>query len=235
MAGWKRVSQERIGFAEYRWGQLLLALVPGFLLHFVSTIIGWTLKERVEGEVDKSKGAPILVLFHQEFPISLAAQTTWRRTFRGIAWVGIHNWISYVTSVLCYLDGLIAVRYDRRTGKKPMNQVLDFLRENPRVPFAIRTDSGGPYGKVRTSVVRLALEANRPIVCIRQSTDRYFTLLGHYMPLPFGRVVTRISSPMPAQSFAGLTVEEATARVQYVMNYLGERDELPRQLVPVRA
>ena len=226
-------SREKICTRDYRWGQLSLALVPGFLFHLLCTVVGWTLREKVEGELKTSDSAPIVVVYHREFPITLSAQRTWKKLFKGVGYLGIHNWISYCTSVLCYLDGLPAVRYDRRTGLKPLNQVLDFLRQNRPLPFAIRTDSGGPYNRVRSSVVRMALEANRPIVCVRQTSDHTVRIFDHFFPLPFSHVVTRVSDPIVPQALSHLTMEDATARVQFVMDYLAESDAVRAQLVSV--
>lgn len=214
-------TKEGIPLREYRWVQLGLAFFPGFLMHSICTAIGWTLKEKIEGEITNGGRAPIIVVFHREFPITVTAPHSWNKLFHGIGYLGVHNWISYCTSVLCYLDGLKAVRYDRRSGKKPLFQVVDFLNQNALVPFAIRTDSGGPYERVRTSVVKMAIQANRPIVCIRQSADRSWRFWDHFFPKPFASVITRVSAPISAQTLRPLSVEEATAQIQLVMDSLG--------------
>lgn len=212
-----RVTREGIPYRQYRWGQLLLAIVPGYLLHLLFTLL-WTTLRETGHEKDRSLGNAIIVLYHPEFPITLSAQTTWRRHFRGVAYLGIHNWISYVTSVLCYLDALPAVRYDRATGKRPMDQVLEYLNTHPSVPFALRTDSGGPYRKVRTSIVRLALQTNRPVICLRQTASKAVVLHQHLFPLPFSTVNVSISEPISVETLQCLTLEEATALVQRTMD-----------------
>jgi len=217
------VTREGLPRREYRWAQLLLAVIPGGVLHAFFTVIGLTLKENSPRTPKTEGNAPLIVLFHWEFPITLSAQKTWRDQFRGVGFLGIHNWISYVTSVLCYLDALPAVRYDRRSGKKPFQQVMEFLRKNPTKAFSLRTDSGGPYNRVRTSVVTMALESHRPIVCVRQSADRTWRAWDHYIPKPFAHITTRIADPVLPETLRALSREDATAHVQAVMDQLEEK------------
>jgi lysophospholipid acyltransferase (LPLAT)-like uncharacterized protein len=215
-----RKSGEGIPYREYRWGKLLLSLVPGFAIALVFRALALTIREK------KTVGSPdypsntLVVVFHPEFMVCLAARQFWLRHVVGMSYLGSHTFASYVTSVICWLDGLPAVRYDRARPGRPIDQVRDYLRNNPETVFAFRTDSGGPYNRVRPSAAGLSAKCDRPVVCMRQVVSSAWVFNEHFIPKPFATVTTYLSNVIPASTLAVMTNEEATAFLQRTMEEL---------------
>lgn len=217
-----RVSREGIPWREYRWGHLIPALPVSLLIHAYLMLIRATSRDRRLGPGQLPKGS-ILAVFHPEWLYFPITKKTWLDIFArsgGMAWVGIHHFLSYFGSSTVYLWGFRAIRYDRRNPLKPFQMVMKFLKENPETLFAIRTDSGSPYNKVRPSLVVMALENNRPIVCARQMGNRNIVWNQHYIPLPFSEIYTAISEPIFPEELRGIPVEAAVEKVQKVMDGL---------------
>ncbi|MBY0372250.1 hypothetical protein K2X33_16335 [bacterium] len=213
-------SLEGIPAKEYRWGTLLLSLLPGFLIAVVFRLLALTVREKkTVGSVDYPANS-LIVVFHPEFLVCLAARKFWIERCKHMAYLGSHTFASYVTSVICWLDRLPAIRYDRKKPGRPIDQVREYLRANTQTPFAFRTDSGGPYYRVRPSAAGLSATTNRPVVCMRQVVDRAWVVNQHYIPMPFSTVTTYVGDPIPASDLAALSNEEATALIQREMEAL---------------
>jgi hypothetical protein len=217
---WKFLEREGIPLSEYRWGQLLPTLPFTALMHGFFKVIGWTCYETSAPNVDIPSNA-IIYLLHGDSYISFVTQRFWRRVYdQKMSWMGFHGVLSYLGSSWCYLMGVRCFRYDRRSPLRPLNQAIEFLRHEARGQFAIRTDAGGPYGKVRASLVDMSLATDRPLVAIRQRSSRALTIRQHHVPLPFSRVTTAISAPIYPDELRGRAREDARQRLQAAIDGL---------------
>ena len=84
----------------------------------------------------------------------------------------------------------------------------------------MRTDAGGPYYKVKGSVIKLSRESGRPLVPFRQFSDRHVVINSHQIPLPGARIITKIGAPITAEELRSLSDEDALKRVQSAMDAL---------------
>lgn len=216
-----RVSAEGIPFREYRWGQLLLSLPLTLALWVFYALMKLTIREeppQLKGDFPPNA---FIIMFHTEWPLFPLSPGFWRRYTPGLAWVGIHNFVSYAASLFVYFAGFRTIRYDRKSGIRPMEMVRDYLRQHPEGTYGLRTDSGGPYECVRHSAVNMAIFSGRPVVGVRQRVSRGFRLPNqHWVPLPFGKLSTYVSAPIPAATLAALPVEDARGLLQSMMESL---------------
>lgn len=167
----------------------------------------------------------LVCAFHPEWPLFPASKESWDRLVSGlgtVSWLGIHHFLSYVGSFSVYWWRCRAVRYDWRSAEKPFQQILRKLQSNTDTVFVIRTDSGRPYNRVRSSIVAMSDQLNRPVVCVRQWATRYVMWNEHYIPLPFGRISTAISEPISPETLRALSKDEALSLLQKTMDHLGE-------------
>jgi len=215
-----RLSREQIPFNEYRWGQVLLSLPFVLLLRFVYFLMSFV---TTEAEAEFKAPLPsnaMVIIFHTEFPSFPLTPRFWKTHVPGLAWVGIHNFISYAASLFIYDWGYRAIRFDPRSKTRPMDKVREYLKEDVKEIFGLRTDSGGPYEIVRHSAVTMALTSGRPVVAIRQRPSRYFTFNSHLIPLPGATIHTYVSAPVPAERLAALDIEEARQLLQTTIDSL---------------
>lgn len=214
------VSREGIPWREYSWGHLLVSLVVAIPLDLFFFLVSLTTK--VPPPQKKGEVAPgsILVVFHPEWPIFPITVRMWRRELPPICWVGLHHFLSYFGSLVCFIIGAQAIRFRRNDPEKPFYRIVKFIEAHPHHVFAIRTDSGGPYNQVRHSAIALALKAKRDIICLRQIPTRYLMIHHHYFALPFGRVDTHVSAPISHEKLATLSLDEARELVQATMDGL---------------
>jgi len=163
----------------------------------------------------------ILYMFHRDIELAIFAPAFWRMLGPDFAYLGFHGFASYVGVVWPWLHGYRAFRYARGgAGKKPMEQVLDYLRAHPNERFALRTDAGKPYGVVRASLVDFALETGRPLVAVRQIADKTTQIAGHHLPRPSATIESRISAPVYPDDLRALTRDAARERLQHVIDAL---------------
>jgi len=136
--------------------------------------------------------------------------------------VGYHAFLAYVYIGWDRFAGIGHLCYDREGTPPPLDQIQAMFQNYPNHYFWIFTDSGGPYGRVRKSLVILSRESGRPVVACRLTPTRYFKLLGHRIPLPFARIKIAFSRPVTAGELSALSVEAGRDRLQASLDSLND-------------
>ncbi len=219
-----RPNREGIPWNEYRYSHLLPALPIGFLIHWATGLLSFFVAESaIKGPSQVPRGA-IVVMFHPEWLYFAVARKTAGRVREASAhpfsWLGLHHFLSYFGSITAYFWNYQCARYDREKNIKPYQVTKNYLIKNPDFIFFIRTDSGGPYGRVRESLIKLSLETGRPLVCERQWSNKSFPFLKHHIPLPFTRIQTAFSEPISSDELKNLGIEKGREHVQKIMDLL---------------
>lgn len=210
--------------ADYHWPSLIAALPGNVMIEIIRRFLAPFFKADAPHEAAAVPENAICYLFHGEIIYAIATVNLWQdqaiKPERPGAYLGFHGFFSYLGSLPFALTGWRTCRYDRRRGERPLNVILRYLNNHPGT-FFMRTDAGGPYYKVKGSVIKLSRESGRPLVPFRQFSSRYFVINSHQIPLPGARITTRIGEPITAQELRSLSDEEALKRVQAAMDALG--------------
>lgn len=206
-------SPEGIPWRDYAWRELAAAVPVGGSVAVAFELLRASTRE-VRAGVSRVPNDAIVYMFHEDLAISMFAPRFWHDLGPEFSYLGFHGFASYVAAPWAWAHGFRAHRFDRRRAEPPMDQVRRYLQERPRGPFALRTDAGGPYGRVRPSLVTLALGTARPLVAARQLADRATKVRGHWVPLPGARITTHVSEPIEARVLAALTPAEARDLLQ---------------------
>lgn len=219
LASADELSREGVPYRDYHALSALASLPVG-----AGIVAAFELLSRavVEEPIDLSDVPPdaILYLYHVESFLVTLTPTVWDGFGEHLAYLGYHGFASYLGGLWPYLHGFHCFRYDKRRPERPLQQIVEFLRKNPRLRFALRTDAGGPYGKVRGSLVDMALATGRPLVGMRQLADRSTRVLRHVVPLPGARIRTRLTRIISAAELAACSREEARAILQTAIDAL---------------
>jgi len=188
-------SFEGIPYRDYLWPHVLISLIPATVLYLIFKILSRAIRESATPPVNIPENA-LVCFFHGEQIISAVCTRFWKLfSGREIYGLGYHGWTSYVSSsVWPYSIGWKVIRYQRKGGQKPFDQILEALRSKASGIIVIGTDSGGPYYSVRPSLIELAIKSGRPIVSIRHVASYSLILKQHHWPLPFTIVRTYISN-----------------------------------------
>ncbi|MGE4106757.1 MAG: hypothetical protein AB7F66_06045 [Bacteriovoracia bacterium] len=212
-------SREGIPWREYAWPALLIAIPLSLVLEISLKLYGLTLRRAPTPAANVPRNA-IVFLFHGDIYCSVF-QDYGAREFGVGTFLGAHSFLSYVWIWRTYWMGYGVLRYDRRRQTaKLIPWIVDYMNRHASLPFALRTDSGGPYGKVRGSIVDLARATNRPVVGARQLADRAWVVRSHALPLPFARLQTRVTVPIFPAELEGLSREDAMRKLQIAMDAL---------------
>jgi hypothetical protein len=212
-ASLERCSREGLPLGSYHLGALVASLLPAVVVTLLLRLLRLSMRRLpvAEGAIPRNA---IVYLFHSDVYAYEVTHDLWRRLLSaGDAYLGYHGLKSYMGSLTPYLDGLRCMRYDRRNKSRPMAQILSFLSRNPG-RFILRTDAGGPYGRVRKSLVEMALATHRPLVPMRQVASRSLIVFGHHIPLPGATIETRIGAPIEPHTLTALGIEGATRLLQ---------------------
>ena len=182
-----------LAIGAYKLGDLLLSAIPALVQLLLVRSVGLFVKHAPIEFKDVPDNA-IVYLLHGDVMGYEMTHRQWRAYLNPAdTYLGYHGFKSYIGALTPFLDRLGAFRYDRWKSEKPMEQVLEHLRQS-RGRFIIRTDAGGPYGKVRSSLFDMAIATGRPLVPMRQIASRSLTIFDHPMALPGATLVTLIGN-----------------------------------------
>lgn len=193
---------------------LAFPFAVGFML-LVKTLSFFVTAER--GEVSRVPRNAILYSTHLDV-ISATINPTLHRG--PLIVVGYHAFLAYLYIVWDRVAGIGHLCYHRVSDVPPLDQLQAMFRKYPEHRFWIFTDSGGPYGRVRKSLVILSRESGRPTVAARLKASRFFHLLGHRIPSPFSRVTITFAEPVTAAELSALSPEAARDRLQAQLDSL---------------
>ncbi len=222
-ASWP-LTPENLSLADYRLAELALALPVSAALELPLLALRATTREAPLEGPDMPPRALVCML-HKDLYLSAFAPSFWEALGPDFAYLAFHGFASYVGMIWPNLRGYQAFRYQLKTAKRsserarPLAQTLSFL-EKHLGRFALRTDAGGPYGRVRASLVDMAIASDRPVVVVRQCADRTTHVRGHALPLPGAQVKSRVSRAVDPSSLRLLDREGGRELLQRLLDEL---------------
>lgn len=191
-----RESPEGIRWAEYRKLELLLSL-PFALVIWCYLEFLWILSNRISRlvEIDSVPPSAILYGFHYDSLQNYISTTLISKSGRAIRWIGFHGFLSYLGFFVGCLRTSRYVRFHPRGTKPALDELVEILQKHPNTLFGIFTDAGGPYRRVRESLVKLSIATGRPLVPLHSSFSPKVKIHGHSVPFPFGKCVVNFGVP----------------------------------------
>jgi hypothetical protein len=205
------LSPELIPWREYDRGELAKAAVPAAVLSLSIQALKASIME-VPYEGSEIPRNAILFGFHCDSVAALLSDVFFRDL--GHAWLGYHGFASYVGSLTPMIRKRPCIRFQRKrspSDHSPMQYILSQSRVLEGRPFYLLTDSGGPYGQVRPSLVRLAMAMERPLVAIRHFVSKQILIKEHVIPMPGCRLETVTGSPISYEELKRLALQDDRA------------------------
>ena len=212
----KKVPGDWLG--EMNWSEVtqwkyFLVFPIGFLFSILLGLIRlWSKEGKVK--VGDLPSDAIIYAFHPEIYLFASCPSFWNSVLPRMMGLGNHTFISYLAGVSTLWWKMKILRYQRRGSKSARQQIIEPCHKNPDLFFGIRTDSGGPYFKVRESLLDIALETKRPLVALRQKTDRALVLKEHSFALPGATVDLTTSDPIFYEEIKNLSRANALKLIQ---------------------
>lgn len=161
----------------------------------------------------------IIVTFHGDSYLDPLSVKAWNYLSNSrYHWLGFHGFLSYIGSMRAMFYRIKAFRYKTKSKIRPMDQVREFLNNYQSGQLMLRTDAGGPYGKVRPSLIKLAIESKRPLVCMRTSASRFITINHHKLGTPGSVIETKISCPIEYEKLEKLAKTDIFEACMFVEN-----------------
>ncbi len=131
----------------------------------------------------------------------------------GGTWIGFHGALSYMGSLGFVLRGEPVFRFRRSSQEpRPLQQILEFLAKAEGRIY-IRTDAGGPYKKVKPSLIEMAFQSGRPLVAVRHRLSQEFIVNHHSLPWGRPKLVTVASAPLSAETLKKAASREAALQL----------------------
>jgi hypothetical protein len=207
-------STEGTGLNEYSLAFLIVSLPFGVLLYLYLRAIQRSLKGNLPVIPESLPENCILYGFHEDYYSVMAVGNLHRFGSKNLFWLGYHGFFSYIPFLWFRRNHTRVFRYKFRGGQRPFDQIVTFLEKNPSIRFALGTDSGRPYGRVRESLIKLAIRTNRPVVGLRVRPSRRIRFLGHDLPLSGSSFHLRVTEAVSPESLRALTLSDAREIVQ---------------------
>jgi hypothetical protein len=88
--------------------------------------------------------------------------------------------------------------------------------------FALGSDSGRPYGRVRVSLIKLAVRTNRPVYGFRVPPSKSIHILGHDLPLLAASFGLDFSEGVRADVIQEVGISEARPIIQRQIDALDQ-------------
>ncbi|MCB0404822.1 MAG: hypothetical protein KDD51_08545 [Bdellovibrionales bacterium] len=177
----------------------IVALPFGIFLTVVNFLLSLTTTYDTEGSVDIPENAILFSSHTDVYGLCLHPAVRTGGRFNTV-WLGYHGIAPYIFAVWDHFCGLEYWCYWRQGTTSKREQVIEFMKHHPSIRLGLATDSGGPYGKVRPSLIELSQKTGRPLVAVRMRMSRSITFLKHHLPLPFGKIVAQVSSPISREA-----------------------------------
>ena len=213
-------SPEGIPWRDYRWRDLVAALPCSLPI----CLYWWALERTTRRTHPGFVGLPddaILFTFHKNLHPLAIDKIMDGEGVRAPFLVGYHGFLSYLFSALwAFVHKMEVARYRPDADTMPLEQIVDALGRRPGGRMVMFTDSFGPYGVVRPTLISLAVKSGRPLVALEYRLSRSVTLMGHSLPLPFSTLEARFSRPVTAGELRGLPKAEAKALLQGLVDRL---------------
>ncbi len=135
-------------------------------------------------------------MFHQDLWNTFSANSLHDKDDLRTFWLGFHGIMSYSNFLMNWKNRTQMFRFYPNSHVSAYKQTIKFLHKNSNKQMVIATDSGGPYGRVRESLVTMALQTNRPLCGAKLTFTHSITLFSHHFPLPFSTATLKFTPIM---------------------------------------
>lgn len=200
--------------------ELVLAIPFAVIFSILYFLIKWTIK--VE-PIQNGKTIPtqtIVFFSHSQIYAMALSPYTKKHGVLSVYVLGYHGFLPYVWAIFDRIVGIRYFLFDPHSKIQPFSQIAEFFKKNPDKRLALATDSGGPYGKVKKSLLNLALETQRSLVGIGASFSKEIKIFSHRLPVPGARLRFRVLLPIPIEELKGMPEADALDRLQKALHQL---------------
>ncbi len=156
----------------------------------------------------------IVYAYHPEVYLLVGAPSFWKAKLPRMLGLGNHSFVSYLAGLSAVIWNMKILRFERGTAKRPLDQIIETLEQFPDYSFGLRTDSGGPYFKIRDSLLELALRTKRPLVALRQNASKSLRIHHHSFALPGAMVNLSTSEVIRYEDLKDLSRKDALKLIQ---------------------
>jgi len=206
-------SPEGVPYRDYNWIILLCALPLGIVLLIYIKFVSLFIK-RMPIDLSSIPQGSLLFVFHRELYLCSFNKGLDSNRPDGPGWIGYHGFHSYISVPTFFSNKTKLFRFKLKSNVSRREQIADFLRSNPDRSYGMATDSGGPYRKVRKSMVWLAMQSDRPVVALSQSVSKCIKIKDHLFPMPGATIETKFSRPIYPDELRALGEEGARDLLQ---------------------
>lgn len=200
-AGLPRVSRHVVG---HRPDAGTLRVLPHTLVYIAGYLL---LRPLVRVRCERADPLPersLVYGFHEVLLLGILSS----RFTRSVVWVNNDTAGGLASAVPALLAGIRIFRLSVGSPVPQYEQLCTFLK-SADAPVGLFTDAGRRDGRVRRSLVSLAVDSGRPLVPLVITASRHRRLDGQVYPLPFTTITVRYGTPIPAADVAGLGAEMA--------------------------
>jgi hypothetical protein len=222
------LSNEGLPIEQYSVAKVYLAMPLALAFEGALKLLRPRVRTRIEGPMPPPDA--LVYTFHRDAIPSLMLPNDFAPSMN-LSYIGFHGVASYFPTYRYYRLGVSAIRYAKNGGVRPKAAIIEALRGPAHGRVLIRTDSGRPYGRVRASLVDIAVATGRPVVPFVQVADRSVTIAEHTVPLPGAQIRSAFGAAIAAATLGAMDRDEARALLQRRIDELAagvESGALPR-------
>lgn len=134
----------------------------------------------------------VVFMSHADVYLASINSVIWKNDDFKWTYLGDHSFLSYSWYPWQWIKGQKIFRLARDSSLTLTSQICNYLNSNTERLW-LASDSGGPYGQVRASLIKIATSTGRPMVAFGHSVSHYICIYDHKIPLPFATITPKFS------------------------------------------
>ena len=211
-----KVSPEKIPWREYKLLQLaVVAPFSIFMAYYLELVSYLSRKNSKLENFDRVPENAILFGFHEDIMTNYVTMRLIKKNSENpCVFSGFHGFFSYVSFGPGAMGAYDVFRFYYGKKIKPRDQIINFLAKNTNRRFGIFTDAGGPFYKVRKSLVELAIKTKRPLVPFRSRYSPGVIFFNNKFPLPIIKGKSLFGEPIDCSKLSNLNIQNARDYLQ---------------------
>jgi hypothetical protein len=211
-----KISPEEIPWKDYKIISLLIvapfSLIVGL---FLETVWFFSKSKAALVHFDKAPDNAIIYGFHEDVMTNyITMHLIKKKENHPCIFSGFHGFASYIAFGPGSMGAYKVFRFYYGIKSKPREQIVQYLNSKPSHMFGIFTDAGGPYNKVRKSLISLAIESKRPLVPFRSFYSPCFKLGNSRVPFFSVQGKSIFGKVIPYRDLVSLKENEALNKIQ---------------------